>query len=162
PYRGVILAFSLYLIITGILNNRLQFPKRKLWLFLIFWLLYLFRVIIDLYFRNIQASVFQSHYEYLLNIVAICFLPSFAILYVTDIDFNRVLKWSYWILVISLIFTLLLNLNLDTSEVQRSYGRYSGGSALSTISYGHQGVTMSLLSLFLLSKEKRWKQYIFY
>lgn len=162
PYRATILILSLFLIVTGALKKRSLFPIGSLRYFFIFWWLYLSRLIIDLYFLNIQATVFETNFDYILNAIGICLLPSLAISYLKEIDFDWILKWFFWILLVSLVISLFLNLNLDPEEMQKGYGRYGGGKALNTISYGHQGVTLSLLSLFLFSKTSKLKNIIFY
>lgn len=161
PYRALVLIISLFLIGRGLLKNSSLLPARKIVFFFLFWALYLVRLISDLYFRNVQATVFENNFDYLLNAVGICIIPALSMLYLKEINFDRVLKWLFRILLVSLTISLFLNLNLDRDELN-SYGRYSGGKGLSIISYGHQGVTLALLSLFLISRAHTTRKIIFY
>lgn len=162
PFRALVLLLSIIIIVSGILNNRFTIPLRELIFFLLFWIFYMGRLVIDLYFRNIQAVVFESNLEYFLNAIGICFIPCLSILFVKEINLDWILKWTFRILLISLIVSVFLNLSLDTEESQQSYGRYGGGGGLNTINYGHQGVTLSLLSLFLLLRTKDLLKAIIY
>lgn len=154
PFRALMLIISLYIIITGVVNNKFIIPSKKTILFFLFWLLYVCRLIVDLYLRDIQATVFDNKLDYILNAIGICIIPVVSLLFAKDIDTEWILKWFYHILFVALIISLFLNLNINSEESQQSYGRYGGGGSLNTINYGHQGVSLSLLSLFLISRAK--------
>lgn len=156
PFRGLVLFLSLYILARGIIwKGHKTFPAWHWLFFIAFWTIYLFRIIYDLYYVGIKATVFPSHSDYLLNALGVCLIPAAAIRYADDIDYSWVLNWFYMLLFIALAFSLLLNLSDDplNEEVTRQ-GQYNGSSAMNTISYGHYGVTFALLSMFQLSKSE--------
>ncbi|MBF9252539.1 O-antigen ligase family protein [Pontibacter sp. 172403-2] len=163
PFRGLVLLWSLYILIRGIIwKGHNTIPAWQWVLFIAFWVIYVFRIIYDLYYVGIRATVFPSTLDYLLNAVGVCLLPAGAIRYADNVDYQWVLKYFFNLLLIALLFSLLLNLSNPLEEEVAHQGQYSGSSAMNTISYGHYGVTFSLLSMFLFNKSGEFYKKLFY
>lgn len=163
PFRGVVLFWSLYILFRGVMwKGHETFPAWQWMFFITFWVIYLFRVVYDLYYVGIRATVFPDTSDYLLNAVGVCLLPAVAIRYADNIDYQWVLKWFFILLFIALLISLVLNLSTPLTEEASSKGQYSGSSAMNTISYGHYGVTFALLSMFLFNKSVVLYKKLFY
>lgn len=153
PFRGLVLAMSMYIIYRGLLYKGHQTFKTWQWgLFISFWFMYISRMIYDLYFRSIEATVFPATSDYLLNAVGVCLVPALAIRYAVQVDYEWVLNWVFRLLGIALLTSLFFNIVSPLTGSEQYAGRYQGSAAMNTISYGHYGVTFSLISIFLFSK----------
>lgn len=163
PYRGLVLCLSLYILIQGIIWKRHKtFPSREWGFFIAFWVIYLFRVVYDLYYVGIKATVFPNTSDYILNAVGICLLPCVAIRYADSVDFKWVLKWFFRLLLVALSLSLFLNLVSPISDEVEYAGRYKGSSAMNSITYGHYGVSFALVSMFLFTKSEFFYKKAFY
>ena len=163
PFRGVVLLWSLYILFRGVMwKGHETFPAWQWMFFIIFWIIYLFRLVYDLYYVGVKATVFPNTSDYILNAVGICLLPAAAIRYADNIDYQWVLKWFFRLLFIALLGSLLLNLSNPLDEEVTRNGQYQGSSAMNTISYGHYGVTFALLSMFFFNKSVSFYRKLLY
>ncbi|WP_347158207.1 O-antigen ligase family protein [Pontibacter chitinilyticus] len=163
PFRGVVLLWSLYILFRGTMwKGHQTFPALQWVFFFTFWALYVFRMVYDLYYVGIKATVFPNTSDYLLNAVGVCIIPAAAIRYADNVDYAWVLKWFFRLLMLALLTSLFLNLSNPLNEEVTHNGQYNGSSAMNTISYGHYGVTFALLSMFLFTRSEGLYKKLFY
>src|SRR5690606_20156944 len=89
PLKYFILFYSIYLIITGFLGKKaVAFsPVIKITPFILFWVIYCIRIILDLYVFDVTHTVFRSNFDYLEEIV-FCLVPCFGICFARGVDYN--------------------------------------------------------------------------
>jgi hypothetical protein len=154
PYRIVILALNLLYIFSILLASKQRKSDTKnglsvLWhswisqLLLSFLVLYSFRLIYDISIRNIASLLEPSQYLFFWFLITL--LPGLSFLF---LDYSIPSKYlrSTWIsyFVIALL-AIPASLNTDLASTQ---GRLSG-EALNSITLGHYGVSLVLLSTYL-------------
>jgi len=150
-YRVVILGLALFIVLKTVFSKDIQFVKigpYKLLLF--FWLLYTIRICHDLFYDPIILSSEKSTSDYTQYAFGVVLIPTLAIIFINKdkLNYDKILKWIYSILFLSLLVAIFLRDN--TGSVVRSAGDLEIGILL----FGQYGASLSILSLFLLIKEK--------
>ncbi len=150
PYRAAFLGLSIVVFITFSFKRRLlvrgPFPA----LLLIFWLFYVLRIILDTTLAPVPLSRPTAEYFYFaLGVTAI---PSLAFLAVLDDSaLHRALHSTIWLLVLASLSNLYaLGDTLVLQDIRRL-----GTETLNPISLAHLGVSLVLLSSFLLIQTQR-------
>ena len=152
PYRIITLGISLFLIVRCHFKQTKSAIISLLWLY---WLIIIVRLVIDFY---IQSSLYINP-EGKSRIVFYIFcitLPSIIAYYKTwnIIDYNKALYLSVTFLIIIAIVNLVFNRSLFDETLN---GRIEGGTALNTISFGHIGASMALISVYFICFRKNYK-----
>ena len=150
PYRAVMLLLSIFLIYKGE-TKMTNSPLIVLLIF--FWSVLIIRLVYDFYLQtNFEISQEGKNrtISYILGIT----LPSILAFARTwdKIDYYKALQWMEGVLIVITVYNLLFNEALLSKEILNnlSDGRVSGGLALNTISFGHCGASLALLSLYSL------------
>lgn len=141
PFRFVVFALTLFILIFG----KKSFHITKLYLFyLVFLVIYVSRILIDLFFGNVVVSDQQQ----LLMFIFLIEIPSLAVLISTWrlINFTRLFNFIYVVLLFS-TFYVAFTKGLSLVYLQSLDTRVSGSVALSTISLGHMAVSLIALAL---------------
>lgn len=143
PFRLLSIFLALYII----LKNKMINTGKVFTLIFIFFSMYLFRMIYDVFYLKIN---YERGYMYFATYLGTVIIPFWSLLYIDfkKIDFNKVLKWIYWAL---FLFCLL---NVAFNDYQSTSERSTGITQLWFIIFGQVGVTTSLLSLFIFEKIK--------
>lgn len=148
PLRYLLLFASFYYIVVGFLKRRYIYEKTIL-LYILFWGGYLLRVVVDIEIRMIPNFVFATNMGYY-QAIAYCFFTSLSFFFIPKADLKKVAQYCYVILLISCLGTLFVNIGQSAEKVQAVSGRLEGAEGISSIDYGHYGVSLSLLSIMLL------------
>jgi len=165
-FRGLYLGVALYLIAIGI--DKMTFAKFKwnFWLLCIFILFYSSRLLYDVF---IEGVVFK---ESIINLMLFTFggnlIPFFALaIFAKEVNYDRVLKWSYVILFISSILTLVLiykivgGLSMDLLRYRLSFSTETGrGGNINAITLSLYGTLLSILSLYFILFKKQFNYII--
>ena len=148
PYRLFALLVSSLVIL---LNYKNKIPKNKgIICFFLFWALLIFRIIYDLQIRiDMPVNISQQRTLWM-YIFFICLIPTVSVAKsFNNIDFRLAFK----IVIVGyslLIPVFYINNPLLFSDID--IGRIGGNMAMSTIAFGHFGVSLALLALFLFSR----------
>lgn len=145
PYRAFVLGLSLYLIFRS--GGRFHTNQPILVKCLaLYWGILIIRLVYDFYVQSLMPMDAKRNFPIVLYVFGIIIPTAVAFLRTYDkVNYKKALMWSIAVLLIVAICNYLFNptLFLNTG------GRVSGGIALNTISFGHCGVSLSLLSLYL-------------
>lgn len=148
-------ALAILIILNGIVKRTKVFNIG--WSFAVYFTLFLIRIIIDLYFREIEISASYSRASYLIYALGLCFLLSYSFCYIEKINFDLVSKVFFLTLGLVLCLSLVYNsvLNIDEASTQRSHGAANIGA----LSYGQLGVSFFLMSLhfFTINQKKTYR-----
>jgi len=141
-YLIIILFYALYIIISQ-RNGKLSFNTKDLFfqVTLLFCLIYLTRVVYDLYIVDILHKTFTNKFTYIFLFLNSVIIPLITL---KIIDYSKIsFKKLYIIFTILIVFCLIISFN----NVIITGGRFSANTALDPISYGHLGITLFLLGL---------------
>jgi O-antigen ligase len=150
-YRVVILGLALFIILKTIFSKNIQSIKiGSFKLFLFFWLLYTIRICYDLFYDPIILSSEKSIADYAQYGFGVVLIPTLAIMLINrnKLNYDKILKWIYTILFLSLLVAIFLRGNTGTDS------RTVGDLEIGILLFGQYGASLSILSLFLLIKEK--------
>lgn len=150
PLRYFLLFVSLYYILEGILKGK-YVNRNIIFLYALFWMFYVIRVVIDVEIRRVPHFVFETSRGYYQAIVY-CFFTSFSLFFINALSYEKVLRYCYLVLLVSCIATLSINLGASAEKIQSAQGRLEGTDGMSSIEYGHFGVSLSLLSIIYIFK----------
>lgn len=146
PYR----AFILFLSVVILLRKCYRKPFREYSIaeitFILFWILYFVKAVYTFKNYTFLPGTPIKEFETYLRIIGITFIPALAVLHFkkSDIDF----KLSYIVVYTVILLVLVLNILFG---IQHNYqGRSSGFLSMYSISFGHWGVSLALLSLYPL------------
>lgn len=144
-YSFLILLYTLY-ILTIQRKGKLTFYPKDLFFQItsLFCLMFLIRIVYDLYIVNIIHTTYTNKFTYIFLFINSVIIPLFAL---KIIDYSKInFTKLYIIFSILIIFCLIISFN--NVILQGFIGnRYSANRGLDTISYGHLGITLFLLSL---------------
>src|SRR5690606_37829565 len=155
PLRYLLLIIAIYKIVNGYFKIK-DLNYNLIFIYSLFWLFFLGRVVYDLEFQYIPNGVFETNMGYYQAIIYVYF-TSVSLFFIKTVDFTKVLKFSFIILFIGSLATIYINLNSPAEMIQRAEGRFEGAKGMSSIDYGHYGVSLSILSMILFSKFKGLK-----
>lgn len=157
PYRAFSLALALYLIFKS--REPLPFHSFVLKCLWGFWLILFIRLVIDFYLQHSFLISEQGKQKVLLWMLGISFPQILAYAKTWNkVDYNK----SFILCALFLSFIVLTNLLfnkalLNDTLITSSSGRIDGGLAMNTITFGHCGVSLALLSIFALHyNKKKW------
>lgn len=155
PFRALVLLFSIIIIIENIYKKRITFTKEILF-FSVFWFLYLAKAFYSFGYCNLPTEVISKKHEIIERILLIGYLPSLAVLINGKYKLNyiRIFKYIFIILFIVLFINIVAGIEPDR------FGRSSGLHSIYSISFGHIGVSLVLLSayyLMFIKSESRFK-----
>ena len=150
PYRAFALLISLLVILLNLKKKvgKTHIAIKLLW---IYWIALIIRIFYD---TNIRTDIYLKDTTQLWLYIFGIILPAMYSVMKSYrmIDFDKALKWIYFGILLSLIFSLFNNATLlmDADEIT---GRTDGNLALNTISFGHLATMGVILSLFMLQRE---------
>ncbi|MCK7519046.1 MAG: hypothetical protein MZV64_15635 [Ignavibacteriales bacterium] len=150
PFRYAYLLFSMIYLSFNVfyLCKQRQF-NINFFLFNFFWILYILRIIYDVYFRDIEANQFANSNVILGFALGVSFLPAFNSQFVTIKGVER----FYSILFPLLLIISVLSIPFAISSLQENM-RAVGGVGFGAISYGHYGASLVIISLYRFLKNK--------
>ena len=160
PYR----IFALLISIVVIIQNWRNKPKinKPMKLYLLFWGLLIIRIVFDLYVRtDIKVSSGAAR-ETIIYVFFVCLIPTFSVYKsIQSIDFSLAFRFILFGFVILIPIFYYNNPLLFTIE-STGY-RLSGNIAMSTIIFGHYGVTLALFAFFWgRTASANWKVFLSY
>ena len=143
PYRALILLLSLVVLFLHLNGHRqiTYFTK----LYIVFWILLLFRMFYDLEIRDDFFVSDSLRNKLWLYSIGVCFISMISVLLsIRSINF----KMCFWGIYLTTTISMILSLKANEALFMNDIGRLEGNVALSSISFGHSGVLGALLSLF--------------
>jgi len=148
-YHSAVLIVSIYLILTNF-NRRISF------LFLIFWFLYIFRIVYDIGIANIYLSNRLTPLGYIFYAVGVTFVPALAASQVSVKSIIKSRNIIFLLLFISIAWGGINNFNIS-NFLSFNSTRFQANDFLQTIYYGHYSVSLILLAISILfSKNKKY------
>ncbi len=144
PFRAFVLFLGMTLLLMGLSNKLFRFSM-GLRLFMLFWSLYLVRLVCDTYYDPI--FLVRQRELYLLYGIGISLIPSLAF-FITPTSFCLRRSMLLLYALITLLSVLCLT-EVRTASVFGENFRLAGNPTANPISVGHYGVSLSILSLVL-------------
>lgn len=145
PYRAFSLGLSIYLIFRSGGRFNVNLPLVIKCLF-IYWGILIIRLVYDFFIQDSMPLDGKRNAPVVLYIFGIILPTALAYLRTYDkVDYKKALIWS----IVSLLIIVISNFAFNVYLFSEVSGRIAGGVALNTISFGHCGGSLSLLSLFL-------------
>lgn len=151
PFRVIVLILSLFLIfITVFSRQSLKIKLSIFFLFFLFWVIYSIRILFDLFIEPIKLFPDNTATDYLLFAFGVVLIPSITVLVIQSnkINFDWILKSIYFSLFLTLIIAIYFRGN---SDIQ---GRSVGDVNVGILLFGQSGATLSILSIYYLTKRK--------
>lgn len=157
-YRSVILLLASLIIFFSFFLKKTLFYGNFTILFLLFWFIYSIRLINDLFGSIDQIDIAKPRKEYLMFAFGVSFIPSIALLFIniTKIQFGLILNWLYKVIFVFLLIALIYRSGADL------YGRTTGNMVIGILFYGQYGASLSILSIYFLSKNLTKIESFFY
>lgn len=121
--------------------------------------LYIFRLIDNLYLRRVYSNTFPEPITYFLYLFILNIIPCLAIGFCKDVNYDFVFRWGYRILFIVLLLSLWYNLFSGIEKTSNL--RNTGNDIMGALSYGHYGVTFSIMSLVRISSRQGVKKTLY-
>ena len=154
-YRTIILVLSLWVIKKSLAEGRYHIGIMYLMPMLIFWGLYILRIVVE---TSIDYNPYLSlpWYEYYLYTIGTCLIPMIAFMAAPDDDMSDyILKGlivSLFIISIVGLYNNLVNIRIGSTTYQRGASAVLGG-----IWFGHIGSSLCLLALYniIISKSSQ-------
>ncbi len=150
PFRVLSLAISLVVIYYNI--NKFAYISKDSLLVIVFYIAYIVKIFISI---NSDISAFNAgtnKSSYYINSIGIVFFPLLSVIVSSEyINFNKILKWSFYV---SFITILLILFKSNEMRVASEDARLNGNIAVSTITFGHIGTSMFILSLSIYRYNK--------
>lgn len=158
PFRILIFSFSLWIIIRNFSLKKLK--NISIIAFLLFWVLYIVKFTYSLSHDFYDSTFLGKINEVYIRIVTIVIFPSLALMLLdySKINFQKVFKTYFFILLVMLSFNLLYGLIMpyENFELKYIFSMYY-------ISYGHLGTLLAIISFyFLFFKINFISKYYFY
>lgn len=151
-YRIACLGLSLFLIFKITFSRYVvKIHLHPVSLFFVFWFIYSIRIINDLYVNPIKLFPESSASEYSQFAFGVVLIPSIALVLIIQaykIDLSWVLKWIYWLLLVTLSIALYSRAGSNIA------GRTAGDINVGIILFGQFGASLSILSVYCLAREK--------
>ncbi len=156
PYRFASLVFSILVIFYNLGNHKKITILANV--FILFYFAYILKIFICL---NFYTSVFygKSDITYYSSSILIVFIPLISVLLSYEkIDLNFILKNSFLIVCAS---SILATLGYNPTIQMGIEDRLDANVALSSISFGHLGVSLIILSFSVFRKSVYYKLFAF-
>ncbi len=146
PYRAFILFLSSSIILRKFHQKSFKNFQVTEIAFILFWIIYLIKAVYTFQNFTFLPNMQSKEVETYLRIIGITFIPAFAVLNLkkVDIDFKLSYAIIYMIVLVVLVLNVLIGIQHDNQ------GRSSGFMSMYSISFGHWGVSLTLLSLYQL------------
>lgn len=144
PYRAFAATVALLTILVNIKNKYTLHPTVVV--LLLYWFFLLVRFFYDMYFSvDVQVSNAAAS-RTLLFMVPVTIIPMFSVMKsYRYIDFDKLFKWTIILFSITVIFSFFNN-----EEFQVAADSRIGTAAQGTIGVGHFGLTVLVLSVYML------------
>jgi O-Antigen ligase len=156
PFRVFALVLSILAFFMGV-NNKREFKKTVLpRLLILFYIIYLLKIFYNLAFGP-EIKYALSKEEYIFWSFGVCFIPILSVEFINKIDFINVARKMIYILFAVMVISIFNNKEALKSTIET---RLDANSALNSITYGHLGVTLCLLSVYFLGLSKNKLFYI--
>lgn len=159
PYRAFTLGLSIYLFFKS--GNQLPSTSiaNCIWAY---WILLVIRLVYDFYLQSSFMISEAGKSKVLLFMFCITLPQVLAFAKTWDkVDYPKALFYSVISLVLIAVVNLIFNKALlSDAFVTNTSGRVDGGIALNTISFGHCGTSLALLSVFFLNYRKDVKKWM--
>jgi O-antigen ligase len=151
PFRAVILSLSIVIMLYNVFTKHSNRFGKTEFFFIAFWVFYSIKAVISFKMYAFSEPMALLETEVYLRIIGITFIPALAVLTIQekDVDYALFLNYVYYIL----FFILLLNAVVGIEY--NNNGRSSGFMSMYSISFGHLGVSLALLSIYRLLHEVR-------
>lgn len=145
PYRAFALLICL---ITIFLNYKSTFKLNVVVkVLLVFWLLLLIRFFYDMYFRIDVFVYSDKKLQILLYMIPITIIPMYSVMKsYRVIDFKKLFFWTYVLAAITTLYIYISNQSFQEATNERLDANF----ALNSISSGHFGLLMLILSFFFI------------
>ncbi len=155
PFRAVVLGLALLIMGNNFYSKQINTFGKTEWFFVLFWIFYLIKAIVSFQTYSFSPVVASKEIETYLRIVGISFLPALAVLTIPiqEINYKKVFQFVYYILFTILLLNVLYGIDHDTQ------GRSSGFMSMYSISFGHLGVSLTLLSIYTIFYESVDQKY---
>lgn len=149
PFRAVVLFLSIAVIFYAVYTKSSNKFGKTEFFFIAFWLFYFIKAIVTFNTYAFSETIALTENEIYLRIIGITFIPSLAVLTIKekDIDYSLFLKCIYYVLYIILLINVFVGIKYNFQ------GRSSGIMSMYSISFGHLGVSLALLSIYKLLYE---------
>lgn len=150
-YRSFVFFFSILIILQNFKN--INFRQSTIIFFLLFWAIYFFKMIYSFESDFYLPEMLNRKFEFLSRIPVVLFFPCLA-LFVIDykkIDYEKLIKITFW----SLLLVLLINF-LYVVFISGNYNRSNGVFSTYYITSGHYGLSLVIVSSFLLLFNKKY------
>jgi O-antigen ligase len=156
PFRFFVLFYSIFLIVNNLYKRQFKNLEKSDYFFFIFWLLYLINVYFSFRSYTFSSEVISKEIEIYIRIVGICFVPSIAIFMLNEknINYNVVFNMVYCVIYTILFINIVVGIGYDFQ------GRSSGFLSMYSISFGHVGVTLALMSVYYIMFKKICNLYV--
>lgn len=145
PFRMIIFSFSLWIILRN--YSWVKLKNISIISFLLFWIIYIVKLTYSLSNDFYDAAFIEKANEVYIRIIAIIVFPSLALMLLdyTKINFTKVFKAYFFILLVMLSFNLLYGLMMpyENFKLKFIFSMYY-------ISYGHLGTLLSIISFYFL------------
>lgn len=155
----IILLLSFLIIFLGSHFHSFSISMRDIASLSFFLGLYIFRLIDNLYLQRIYSNTFSEPVTYFLYLFILNVIPCLAICYCKDVDYEFVFRWGYRMLFIVLLLSIWYNLFSGIEKTSNL--RNTGNDIMGALSYGHYGVTFSIMSLVRLSSRQGMKKMLY-
>ncbi len=150
PYRAVFLALSIWILVKY-KSCRLSYRNLSVIFILMFWTLYIIRLIYDTLFNSTELVKPLS--EYWLFAIGLCFIPMLA--FRIQINNDTLVKSLYGTFILCLLVNILGLIHNANNIIEYSEERQSGNEFLNPITYGQAGATLAIVSLILFIKDRK-------
>jgi len=156
--RGVVVGLSVYVLLDCLRHDGMKSQQGRLFLMAAFWAPYIYRLINDTLLEHVSLS--RAPYEYWVWAVGACLMPSVGLMTVNN---QQALINAFSAVFVVTLFCSLVTIMYGTGATYDSttglyteVGRLSVDS-LNPISAGHIGVTLILVSLWILANRLGFK-----
>lgn len=145
PYRILVFLFSILIVFKSVASSRFYF--KILIPLLTFWIFYFLKALYSFQIDTYLPIFIKQENEIYLRIFLVNLVPCLALLSIdySVINFKTLVKFIFWILFMSLTVNFLY-----TVFYLNMYNKVSGVFAVYYITSGHFGVSMVVLSSYLL------------
>ncbi len=145
PYRLLVFFFSVYILFKNCYFRKIDL--KTAFIFSVFWIFYFIKTIYSFHNDKYFPSYLNQEYEVYLRIFIINLVPCLALLSIdySKVDFKYLMKSIFWILFVMLALNLIY-----TVFYLNQFNNINGIFSVYYISSGHFGVSLVILSLYLL------------
>ena len=164
--RIILFFLSLIIITKGVLRKDKFIFSAKLWPFYLFFFLYIFRLIWDLFIdpipffgQNLDPETIKSQSYYMSQFLGIVFVPTIGVLFldIKKVNQEKLLNYIYNTLLLFLTFSIY---SLYQVLDQDQYCARCTTLTISELTYGNYGSMLSIFSIYRLINIEKSNNYI--